>query len=140
MRIFQSEKQVTVSIRLNAFGELFSAGEALSVPGCHLEGVARESFKQKPQYDSLPEAQLWHPDGACATRDGDEQDDGDRRGGHVSHPDSDRNCGRCNSRRLSVHCPPLSGVSLLKAKGRLLPFIRNFEQKLIYITNRIKCQ
>ena len=29
MRIFQSEKQVTVSIRLNAFGELFSAGRAL---------------------------------------------------------------------------------------------------------------
>ena len=27
MRIFQSEKQVIVSIRLNAFGELFSAGE-----------------------------------------------------------------------------------------------------------------
>mgnify|MGYP001693416442 CR=1 FL=1 len=27
MRIFQSEKQVTVSIKLNAFGELFSAGE-----------------------------------------------------------------------------------------------------------------
>jgi len=31
MRIFQSEKQVTVSIRLNAFGELFSAGEPLGV-------------------------------------------------------------------------------------------------------------
>lgn len=30
MQIFQSEKQVTVSIRLNAFGELFSAGGALA--------------------------------------------------------------------------------------------------------------
>lgn len=31
MRIFQSERQIIVSIRLNAFGELFSAGGALAV-------------------------------------------------------------------------------------------------------------
>ena len=103
MRIFQSEKQVTVSIRLNAFGELFSAGEALSVPECHLESVARESFKQKPQYDSLPERNLWHPGGACATRDGSEQDDGDRGDRQVDQPDGDGNCSRHCPRMFSVH-------------------------------------
>ena len=135
MRIFQSKRQVTVSIRLNTFGELFSAGEALSVPECHLEDVARESFKQKPQYDSLPEAQLWHPGGACPAQNRGEEHDGDGGDRGIDQPDGDSNCGRHRSRISSVHWwSLLPRESLLKAKGRLLPFIRNFEQKLIYIS------
>ncbi len=132
MRIFQSEKQIVVSIRLNAFGELFSAGEP-SVSERNLKHITRKTLKEESQDDSLPEAQLWHPGGACATRDGSDQHDGDRRGSHVSHPDADRNYGHHRSRFLAHHSP-LSGVSLLKAKGRLLPFIENFEQKLMYIS------
>ena len=133
MRIFQSEKQVTVSIRLNALSELFSAGRAL-VSESHLKEVTRDGLYGQPDENGLPEADPGHPFGTRAAEDRTEKNDRDRRGGRVDRPDSDRNCGRCNSRRLSVHCPPLSGVSLLKAKGRLLPFIRNFEQKLIYIS------
>ena len=120
MRILQSERQITVSIRLNAFSELFSAGEP-SVSERNLKHITRKTLKEESQDDSLPEADPGHPFGTRAAEDRNEKNDRDRRGGRVDRPDSDRNCGRCNSRRLSVHCPPLSGVSLLKAKGHFLP-------------------
>lgn len=133
MRIFQSERQIIVSIRLNAFGELFSAGEP-SVSERNLKHITRKTLKEESQDDSLPEAQLWHPYCARSAQNRGEHHDrhrGDR--GIDDQPDDDRNCGR-HSRRLSVHDSLLSREKLLKAKGRLLPFIRNFEQKLIYIS------
>ena len=121
MRIFQSEKQVTVSIRLNAFGELFSAGEALSVPEFHLEGVAREEPESDAEQDGLPERNLWHPGGACPAEKRGKEHDGDGGDRGIDQPDGAHDCD-VRRRRFSVHQDfPFRERAYSKLKGDFRP-------------------
>lgn len=135
MRIFQSEKQVTVSIRLNAFGELFSAGRAL---------VSLQSLGVTLSASQRRDLKIKRSRMACQKLSS---------GIHVAPAPriiaESITIATAAIARLAAQTTTMMAVvviddslyivlsfqeSLLKAKGRLLPFIRNFEQKLIYIS------